>query len=133
MNVVVLFNAFVYMLFVYNKHLCTQSHIDKIALAKKKAAETTFKCICGKTYAYQSGLSKHKGKCNNIKQNIKTIVKDEEQEIIQLEKDIQKLENDLASINTIRDNCAERCDYLDTNCRYFPEHSIHNKLQNNSN
>jgi len=46
----------------YERHLDTAKHkrikMDKIGIKE------TYDCICGKKYDYQSGLCKHKKKCN---------------------------------------------------------------------
>lgn len=46
----------------YNRHILTKKHIEQITHQK-----TIHQCECGKSYKYQSGLSKHKNKCDFIK------------------------------------------------------------------
>jgi len=49
----------------FDKHLLTAKH--KRIKMDKKWITGNFACSCGKTYKHQSGLSKHKKTCNNIK------------------------------------------------------------------
>jgi len=46
----------------YERHLGTAKH-RRIKMDKKEEI-TTYECECGKKYNYQSGLCKHKKKCN---------------------------------------------------------------------
>lgn len=43
----------------YNKHLKTIKHISN----NKKCVSQTYDCVCGKSYKFQSGYSRHKQKC----------------------------------------------------------------------
>ena len=57
----------------FDKHLTTEKHKkmeitkNKITLDYKKVENKEFLCICGKSYKYRQGLSKHKRKCSYIK------------------------------------------------------------------
>jgi hypothetical protein len=46
----------------YKRHLGTAKH--KRIKMDKSGINETYDCICGKKYEYQSGLCKHKKKCN---------------------------------------------------------------------
>ena len=46
----------------YKRHLNTAKH--KRIKMDKNGIKETYDCICGKKYEYQSGLCKHKKKCN---------------------------------------------------------------------
>lgn len=43
----------------FNKHLKTMKHISN----NKQSVTPTFNCLCGKTYKFQSGYSRHKKTC----------------------------------------------------------------------
>ena len=63
----------------------------KVALLRNK-----FYCICGKKYAFQSGLCKHKKKCSHInkeKAHKSNINKNKSQEILIVEDDKDDLKN----------------------------------------
>ena len=47
----------------YNRHLLTDKH-KMIINGKKKVPKLFYECECGKKYKYDSGLSRHKKKCN---------------------------------------------------------------------
>ena len=50
----------------FNKHNKTQKHLsnDKSILAIEKSQKSQHECTCGKTYKDNSGLWRHKQKCN---------------------------------------------------------------------
>jgi hypothetical protein len=56
----------------YERHNLTRKHNDNIMI--KNISKKTHKCICGKTYKYMSGLSRHKLKCDydNIQEEADT-------------------------------------------------------------
>ena len=49
------------------RHKNTKKHIKKTQLGSMVSDTKVFKCLCSKTYKYQSGLSKHKKKCKFLK------------------------------------------------------------------
>jgi len=62
----------------YTRHLSTTKHkMDNMDNTKSNAKNPrrAFECVCGKTYKYNSGLSKHRKKCtrNSKEENIKNI------------------------------------------------------------
>ena len=60
----------------FNKHIKTQKHLinDKSILAIEKSQKSQHECACGKTYKDNSGLWRHKQKCNsNNESNIESI------------------------------------------------------------
>jgi len=62
----------------YTRHLSTTKHkMDNMDNTKSNAKNPrrAFECVCGKTYKYNSGLSKHRKKCtrNSNEENIKNI------------------------------------------------------------
>jgi hypothetical protein len=60
----------------WNKHISTFKHNDD-SVYLNEGIEHTYKCKCGKEYAYSSGLSKHKKKCSVYKSNIDLVVENE--------------------------------------------------------
>jgi hypothetical protein len=97
----------------WSRHLLTAKH--KMDNLDKKKVPSTFKCECGNEYTYQSGLCKHKKRCNikmsnfqipyfsNNEELIQTIMK-ENQEVKQLliEQNMKIIE--LANKNTVINN-----------------------------
>ena len=55
-----------YNLYDFNKHNKTQKHLinDKSILSIEKSQKSQHDCACGKTYKDNSGLWRHKQKCN---------------------------------------------------------------------
>ena len=49
----------------YNRHILTLKHKNAISDKKENKNEKLYTCICGKSYKYCSGLSKHKKNCKN--------------------------------------------------------------------
>ena len=49
----------------YDKHLQTKKHNDNSMITKSEIL--SYICICGKTYKFQSGLSRHKQTCEKVK------------------------------------------------------------------
>ena len=81
----------------YNRHINSTKHIEAnnnipiknvLCKNKKKKKASVFICLCGKEYAYSSGLSKHKRKCSHIK-SIEDDKKKEEKKKCLLDKIIQ--------------------------------------------
>tara|TARA_B100000424_G_C22894140_1_gene475599 strand:+ start:218 stop:1282 length:1065 start_codon:yes stop_codon:yes gene_type:complete len=85
----------------YNKHLMTRKHkmIKMITEDKKKSPDDNmqlFSCICGKKYKFESGLCRHKAKCNYIKYVEEDIeIKEEDNKIIEYEEDDDMLNDDV--------------------------------------
>jgi len=64
------------------KHLITKKHIINADNATNlKIATNKFTCDCGKTYQYNTGLCKHKQKCNH-NNNREIPIQTEENEIV---------------------------------------------------
>ena len=58
--------------FNYQKHLSTQKHKNRENAKnanKKEQKVANYECLCGKTYKFQSSLSKHKSICKSSIEN----------------------------------------------------------------
>ena len=59
----------------WTRHLSTAKHkMDNMdnTMDNTKSSRRCFECVCGKSYKYNSGLSKHKKKCSFIMKKEKT-------------------------------------------------------------
>jgi hypothetical protein len=104
----------------YLKHLSTDKH-RRIILDNEKmpknAALKMFSCICGKSYNYASGLSKHKSRCKKI---------EEEEEINKLKQENLELHKELnkalmnarpSTTNNINNNNLNINIFLNEQCK----------------
>jgi hypothetical protein len=97
----------------YERHILTTKHkkltmepkiysmepnIEQIEYIEQKQE---FTCICGKSYAYSRGLSKHKKNCSyQVKQNINYKNEDEFKTLTDLVLEVVKQNKELVSLNT---------------------------------
>ncbi len=88
------------------RHKNTKKHIKKTQLGSMVSDPKVFQCLCGKTYKYQSGLSKHKKKCKflkmeaekkmeekmeeNLEENLKIFSKKEEIKLSETDENVDK-------------------------------------------
>ncbi len=98
---------------------------------KMSKNEKMFECECGKLYKYQSGLSKHKLKCNmnnaimlfteNTDQDLKALVVDmmkKHTEVLEQNKELMEKCTELASKpTTINNTQFNVMNYLNTDCK----------------
>jgi hypothetical protein len=97
----------------YKKHLGTAKHNSDNNIANKSQINI-FECICGKIYKYNTGLYKHKKKCNykeeeNIKceiisNNEMAIIKELKDIILKQQEQISELIPKVGNNNTINNN-----------------------------
>ena len=102
------------------KHLSTDKH-RRIILDNEKmpknAALKMFSCICGKSYNYASGLSKHKSRCKKIEEEEE--INKLKQENLELHKELNKaLMNAVPSTtNNINNNNLNINIFLNEQCK----------------
>jgi hypothetical protein len=92
----------------YDRHILTDKHkrihfglngVELLEQNEQQSNKKYFKCICGNTYKFSQGLSKHKKSCNRV--NIKTIEtnKNELNSLTNLVLEVVKQNQELITIN----------------------------------
>ena len=117
-----------------SNHTSNTIEMDKkwIKMDKCPKMSKIYKCECGKLYKYQSGLSKHKLKCNvnnnammlfteNTDQDLKVLVVDmmkKHTEVLEQNKELMEKCTELASKpTTINNTQFNVMNYLNTDCK----------------
>ena len=83
----------------YERHLATAKHIRLIEANSGSSFEPNdnpFVCSCGKEYKHMSSLCKHKKEC--LQENKNTLAEETETELLQLIKELVKVQTDLLEI-----------------------------------
>lgn len=104
----------------YKRHLSTDKH-RRIILDNEKTPKNTalkmFSCICGKSYNYASGLSKHKIRCKKIEEEEE--INKLKQENLELHKELNKalMNAGPSTTNNINNNNLNINIFLNEQCK----------------
>ena len=117
----------------YNRHLLTKKHLSNTCQWKslEKTQEKCYECVCGKSYKDNSGLWRHKHKCDelfsqkSVSSNIITT-----ELVLELIKDNKDLKNIILEQNHTINNVVDKCSLNGSTNNSHNTINSHNKAFN---